>query len=75
MTLTEGCRVRVKEEVLARYVAEARKKFTGRIGIVERLFVPLGGSRQRTRILWLKKANRGREFYDVEYADNLEPVT
>ena len=72
--LVVGDVVRVKKQVLQCYTAIAYKKFAERTGTVEKLFIPLGGLKQRARVLWHKWGNRGKEFHDVFYVRDLEAV-
>jgi hypothetical protein len=62
-----GAYVEVRPEELPRILKAVARKVTGRTGIVERCFIPLGARDWRVRLQWLHK--NGRTKLDVDYWD------
>lgn len=72
--LIEGMTVQVRPRVLAMFAKTHYRKFVCRVGTVEKLFIPLGGSRQRARVKWQKRGGRGKEFTEIFDVRDLEQV-
>lgn len=70
-----GDTVKVKDEALAYYTVAANQKFAQRTGTVEKLFIPLGSLKQRARVLWHKRGNRGKEFHETFDVCDLDEVS
>jgi hypothetical protein len=73
--LREGDAVRVRPDLLPRFIVSVANKVRDRSGVVEGIFTPLGSRMKYARVRFGKRNGRGKEFVDVWRADDLERVT
>lgn len=73
--LEEGMRVQVKSEVLQRLVSPWKQKMTGREGVILNFCRLMGQAEiKQARVKWGKKGGRGKEFIEIFYLHQLQPV-
>jgi hypothetical protein len=63
MDIEEGSMVEVKDPDA--FISAVKAKITNRVGIVERVFTPLGQISCWARVRFLKRGGRGKEFEEI----------
>jgi hypothetical protein len=72
--IVQGSRVVFREDQLKYFQTAFAARLTNREGIVESVYTPIGMSRNpptRVRVRWLKRGNRGKEFIETHYVNDI----